>query len=186
MGDLSTQRFKGPYIALERPIGVSLEELFSEALGHSPNDCAGIARDVTLDLADALLAAQHLDYCVGILSPGVVRVRPTTGVATEKGRRARASLLALPAIGRAGETIEDGLVRMPAADASYLERHPRPVSKHGRRQDLRTLGYLLWHMLELAAVERHPLRELASRWVVGRAESLRAAIHELETAVPGD
>jgi hypothetical protein len=181
-GMLETEFHEGRYVATELPVGFSLHDVATTAgQGLFPSP-AVIAHGVALDAVRVMAIAHAAGYCLGPLSPGLLRLRPSFA----KGQEVRSSFVALPGAGVPGSRLAPSIIeQFPEGSAPRLVSQFARAYQRSVKVDLVGLGHLVSWITEIGSPGYSGLdslaAELRSGWIETAARAL-ATIEELVVA----
>jgi hypothetical protein len=172
-GRLDAEEFRGLYVATTWPRGFEVREGLS-LVERDPADRDRAVRAIGADLALSLSAIHGAGLCAGVLTPGLLRIRPAPDVS---GRMTyRAMLVALPAGGPEGDRVAASVQRqLTKADAEVLGPATRPPFRRTVLTDLMTLGECLIQILGPAEPATAAVRPLLKSLRDGKIDSAAAA-----------
>jgi hypothetical protein len=179
-GRLETLAYSGRYVAMERKVGLRCSEALL-ATGSDPwSSRETIIRDVTADVLRLMMVAHAEGYCLGPLSPGLLRVRPSFSAWRGSGGMVA---VAMPGAGPADGRVPPSVLELfPEGQADHLVRQFERPYRRSVEADLRALGHLVSWMLEIALSTHEELSKLALALMEGRVREpsgVLASLHQV-------
>ena len=176
-GVLDVANYAGRYVAVRPPVGIRLHDLFQ---GNNDDRLVGraeLVRQVLLDVAAVMLFAHSSNppFCLGPISPTLLSVRPVSAARSRVS--VRATFVALPAAGASGRTVSPDVLQLfPDGEPPFLTEQLRPRYSRSIFADLRSLGYFLRELSDLARVQTRALSHLTKQLLDGQIRSVREAV----------
>jgi hypothetical protein len=150
-GTLESGTLRGPFIATRPAIGLKPTELFAGLSGATVMERARLIGSALLDVARTVTVAHSLGFTLGALSPGLLRLRPSSIQTSDRGLPLYAMLVAIPGTASV-KTFAMLTARYPMEDKEYLRMHPGDVLVASSEQDLRSLGAIGLYLLAIGGV----------------------------------
>jgi hypothetical protein len=175
-GKLETGFYSGPYAALEKLPGLSWNEAVIASKKAPFSNSTRLARNIVFDLVRLFSAAHSKGWCIGPLSPGVLRIRLAF---LNEQRIGQVTVVSIPGAGTSKTSIAPSLMELlPEGQCEQLMQQFEQPYKRSIRADLRGLGILMDWMISDLCVSDEPLAALANNLRAGTMRSARdAAAH---------